>query len=145
MVRYREKPVLFNVVRFDEFIESGKRQEGANVVDGVPIFFTFSGYSVVRLASGSYLLTLGHTAHVMDPEDVLIINAFGYIQTENQRAFANRYEPVDANQGVLDAAEAVISADRSQTLTDDHINALENAIAIQRGLIKLPDAKDNDG
>ncbi len=44
----------------------------------------------------------------------------------------------DASEGVLVAAETLIAADRAQTLTDDHINALECAIKIQRGEVEIP-------
>jgi hypothetical protein len=47
-------------------------------------------------------------------------------------------ESEPAGAGVIAAAEAVIQADRDQALTNDHINALDNAIAIQRGTVKLP-------
>ncbi|WP_186121068.1 VRR-NUC domain-containing protein [Burkholderia gladioli] len=45
-----------------------------------------------------------------------------------------------ASQGVIAAALAVIECDRAQVLTDDHIDALDNAIKIQRGEVELPPA-----
>jgi hypothetical protein len=45
------------------------------------------------------------------------------------------------NTGVIAAAEALIAADRVCDLTDEHVNALENAIAIQRGNRALPIAE----
>ncbi|KVT03375.1 hypothetical protein WT24_27075 [Burkholderia sp. MSMB1078WGS] len=43
-----------------------------------------------------------------------------------------------ASAGVIAAALALIEADRAQTLTTDHIDALDNAIKIQRSTLKLP-------
>lgn len=43
-----------------------------------------------------------------------------------------------ASNGVIAAAELLIAADRAQVLTTEHIDGLENAIAIQRGELKLP-------
>ncbi|AIS94924.1 hypothetical protein BTHA_2741 [Burkholderia thailandensis MSMB59] len=43
-----------------------------------------------------------------------------------------------ASAGVIAAALALIEADRAQTLTTEHVNALDNAIKIQRGTLKLP-------
>ncbi|WAG21027.1 hypothetical protein DX980_18330 [Burkholderia gladioli] len=43
-----------------------------------------------------------------------------------------------ASQGVIAAALAVIECDRAQVLTDAHIDALDNAIKIQRGEAELP-------
>jgi hypothetical protein len=50
-------------------------------------------------------------------------------------------DAIAASAGVIKAAEAVIEADRGQVLTDEYINALENAISIQRGQIKIPGAQ----
>lgn len=57
----------------------------------------------------------------------------------NQRIVAGEdIEPEPARSGVMAAAQALIEADRAMALTDDHVAALENAIAIQKGTIKLP-------
>ncbi|WP_205191318.1 hypothetical protein [Burkholderia sp. LMG 13014] len=50
---------------------------------------------------------------------------------------AQQSEP-QASAGVIAAAIAVIEADRAHLLTDDHIDALDIAIKIQRGMFKLP-------
>ncbi|WP_260426377.1 hypothetical protein [Burkholderia cepacia] len=44
-----------------------------------------------------------------------------------------------ASPGVIAAALAVIEADRSQTLTNELVDALDIAIKIQRGMFKLPE------
>lgn len=49
-------------------------------------------------------------------------------------------EPV-ASPGVIAAALAVIEADRSQTLTNEHVDALDIAIKIQRGMFKPPEPR----
>ncbi|WP_430228062.1 hypothetical protein [Paraburkholderia tropica] len=49
-----------------------------------------------------------------------------------------------AAPGVVAAAEALIAADRAQALTTEHVNALENAIAIQRGELKVPAAQPDE-
>ncbi|MCA7953900.1 hypothetical protein LGM43_26885 [Burkholderia seminalis] len=46
-----------------------------------------------------------------------------------------------ASPGVIAAALAVIEADRSQTLTNEHVDALDIAIKIQRGMFKLPEPR----
>lgn len=46
-----------------------------------------------------------------------------------------------ASAGVTAAALAVNEADRAHVLTDDHVDALANAIKIQRGTLKLPEAR----
>ena len=55
---------------------------------------------------------------------------------------AGQPEPhAEASPGVIAAALAVIEADRSQTLTNEHVDALDIAIKIQRGVFKLPEAR----
>ncbi|VWC80711.1 hypothetical protein BCO18175_02704 [Burkholderia contaminans] len=51
-------------------------------------------------------------------------------------AHSGQPEPL-ASAGVIAAARAVIEADRAQTLTTEHVNALDNAIKIQRGELTL--------
>ena len=46
-----------------------------------------------------------------------------------------------ASAGVIAAARAVIEADRAQTLTTEHVNALDNAIKIQRDELTLPEPR----
>lgn len=46
-----------------------------------------------------------------------------------------------ASAGVIAAARAVIEADRAQTLTTEHVNALDNAIKIQHGDLTLPEPR----
>ncbi|WP_193759735.1 DUF551 domain-containing protein [Burkholderia cenocepacia] len=46
-----------------------------------------------------------------------------------------------ASAGVIAAARAVIEADRAQTLTTEHVNALDNAIKIQHGKLTLPEPR----
>lgn len=71
---------------------------------------------------------------------------FPAAQVEALRSILNNQpESERASAGVIAAAEAVIKADRDQTLTNDHINALDNAIAIQRGTVKLPGAVAAEG
>lgn len=44
-----------------------------------------------------------------------------------------------ASAGVIAAARSVIEADRAQTLTTEHVNALDNAIKIHHGELTLPE------
>ncbi|WP_175878851.1 hypothetical protein [Burkholderia sp. BCC0097] len=48
-----------------------------------------------------------------------------------------------ASAGVIAAALAVIECDRAQVLTNEHIDALDNAIKIQRGELKLPEPRSS--
>lgn len=48
-------------------------------------------------------------------------------------------EPTSA--GVIAAALALIEADRAQTLTTEHVNALDNAIKIQHGELTRPEPR----
>lgn len=76
--------------------------------------------------------------HIDDLEDrIALVRA---IEREVLTAHPGRPEP-RASAGVIAAARAVIEADRVQTLTTDHIDALDNSIKIQRGELNLPEPR----
>ncbi|MBZ5795939.1 hypothetical protein K8353_38060 [Burkholderia contaminans] len=56
-------------------------------------------------------------------------------------ALMDEFQPEPASCGVIAAALTVIEADRSQTLTNEHVDALDIAIKIQRGELTLPDPR----
>ncbi|AOK61955.1 hypothetical protein WM29_22750 [Burkholderia ubonensis] len=47
----------------------------------------------------------------------------------------------EASPGVIAAALSLIEADRAQALTNEYVDALDNAIRIQRGELKLPEGR----
>ncbi|WP_446903052.1 hypothetical protein [Burkholderia sp. YIM B11467] len=67
-------------------------------------------------------------------------NGVAAIQTRG-KADTSDGKPEPASRSVIAAARAVIKADRSQTLTTEHVDALDNAIRIQRGELKLPEPR----
>ncbi|MDN8071135.1 hypothetical protein [Burkholderia vietnamiensis] len=70
------------------------------------------------------------------PEDASVANGL----LEVLIAHPGQPEP-RASAGVIAAARAVIEADRAQTLTTEHIDALDNAIKIQHGELNLPEPR----
>lgn len=64
-----------------------------------------------------------------------------YMQNLYRALLATPLPEPATSPGVIAAALAVIEADRSQTLTNEHVDALDIAIKIQRGMFKLPEPR----
>ncbi|MCA8242884.1 hypothetical protein [Burkholderia sp. AU32262] len=64
-------------------------------------------------------------------------NGVAAIQTRGKADTWNGQREPRASAGVIAAARAVIEADRAQTLTTEHVNALDNAINIHHGELTL--------
>ncbi|WP_198389683.1 Lar family restriction alleviation protein [Burkholderia ubonensis] len=103
------------------------------------------------LQSGGLLYRLTDERHPQNRDEINVTMANGSRDDAPRAARASEIlaliagtrhpsgEPASA--GVIAAALAVIEADRAHVLTDGHIDALENAIRIQRGELKLPEAR----
>ncbi|VWD20227.1 hypothetical protein [Burkholderia contaminans] len=79
------------------------------------------------------------------PRDSMKMHRAMHAANELRRALdevlATQPPEARASAGVIAAARAVIEADRAQTLTTEHVNALDNAIKIQRGELALPEPR----
>jgi hypothetical protein len=136
---YWSKRVEVTAFTFDQIIDYG-RKAASNLVNGMPWSFTFMGYPVTHERDDLYLIQLKDRVRELTPESVLVIGADDtYVY--DKKVFEATYErPRDseASNGVIAAAEALITADRAQVLTQEYIDALDNAIKIQRGELKIP-------
>jgi len=76
MAYYRKKPVVIEAITFQELIEYGKNN-GANIVNGVPWSFKYNGHAITHENDECYLiLTLEGTMN-FTPEDMLITGVSG--------------------------------------------------------------------
>ena len=73
----RADPVEY--VTFSDFVQIGLEQEGANIVNGMPLAFKFCEHSVTNESDTRYLLTRPGNASslVFDSTDVLIVHSEG--------------------------------------------------------------------
>lgn len=133
---YQSKRVKVEAFTFAEVLEG---KEDATIVNGVPWSFIFKGHFVTHERDDWYLINADGRSWDLTPDSMLV---FGPKRTYvcGRALFDVMFEDAteDASNGVLAAAEAVIEADRAQVLTTEHINALDNAIKIQRGQVKVP-------
>ncbi len=136
---YWSKRVEVTAFTFDQIIDYG-RKAASNLVNGMPWSFTFNGYPVTHERDDLYLIQLKDRVRELTPDSILVIGADDtYVY--DKKVFEATYErsrDSEASNGVIAAAEALITADRAQVLTQEYIDALDNAIKIQRGELKIP-------
>jgi hypothetical protein len=97
MAMYRKKPVVIEAVTFDEFIEYGKNN-GANIVNGMPWSFNYNGHPVTHENNECYLIpTLEGTLH-FTPKDMLLTGVSGEIYPCKLDIFIKTYDKVEGGQ-----------------------------------------------
>jgi len=72
MAKYRKKPVVIEAITFDEFLEYG-RNNGANIVNGMPWSFHYNGHSVTHENDECYIIPTLEGFMYFTPQDMLII------------------------------------------------------------------------
>lgn len=78
MAKFRKKPVVIDAITFDELVQHG-RDNGANIVNGMPWSFKYQGHPITHHDDQCYLiLTLEGTMH-FTPADMLITGVKGEI------------------------------------------------------------------
>jgi len=93
-MKYRKKPVVIEAITFDEFIEHGRTQESANIVNGTPWAFTYNGHQVTHENNNRYLIPTLEGVHNFTPEDMLITGVSGEIYPCKIDIFKKTYEKV---------------------------------------------------
>lgn len=92
MSKFRKKPVVIEAISFEEFVEYGK-ENGGNIVDGVPWSFNYKGHEVTHENDHLYLIpTLEGIMH-FTPDDMLITGVKGEIYACKKDIFEATYEP----------------------------------------------------
>jgi len=71
MAKYRKKPVVIEAITFDEFLEYG-RNNGANIVNGMPWSFNYNGHSVTHENDECYIIPTLEGFMYFTPLDMLI-------------------------------------------------------------------------
>ena len=78
MAKYRKKPVIIEAITFKEFVEHG-RNNGANIVNGMPWSFDYNGHLVTHENDERYLIPTLEGTHSFTPQDMLITGVSGEI------------------------------------------------------------------
>lgn len=79
MRKARKKPVEVEFITFDEFVEYGKNQPDANIVNEVPWSFNYKGFSITHENDKCYLIPTLEGTYTFTPQNVLITGIKGEI------------------------------------------------------------------
>ena len=95
MAKFRKKPVVIEVITFDELVKHGMSCPGVNIVGGMPWSFEYAGHPITHENDRCYLVpTLEGPGHHMTPDDMLITGVHGEIYPCKIDIFEKTYEPV---------------------------------------------------
>lgn len=105
-MKFRKKPVVIEAITFDELIQHG-RDNGANIVDGMPWSFSYKGHAITHENDQRYLIPTLEGTHNMTPDDMLITGVKGEIYPCKKDIFEQTYEPVldevgPVSNGIID-------------------------------------------
>ena len=95
MAKYRKKPVIVEAYTFSEFVEHGKNDPDAGIVNGMPWSFTFKDHAITHENDECYLIPTLEGTHNMTPKDMLIVGVRGEIYPCKPDIFEATYELVD--------------------------------------------------
>ncbi len=91
MMKYRKKPVVIDAITFEEFIEYGKNN-GGNIVNGMPWSFKYNGHPVTHENDERYLIPTLEGVHNFTPQDMLITGVKGEIYPCKLDIFQETYD-----------------------------------------------------
>lgn len=92
-MKCRKKPVVVEAITFEEFIEYGK-QNGGNIVNGMPWSFEYKGHPVTHCSDTCYMIPTLEGDHMFTPNDMLITGVRGEIYPCKIDIFNETYEEV---------------------------------------------------
>lgn len=94
MAKYRKKPVVIEAITFAELVEYG-RNNGANIVNGMPWSFEYNGHPITHENDSCYLIPTLEGIHNMTPADMLITGVKGEIYPCKIDIFSATYESAE--------------------------------------------------
>ena len=87
-----KKPIEIEFITFDEFVEFGKSQPNANIIDGIPWSFDYKGVPITNENNQCYLIPTLEGTHNFTPIDVLITGIKGEIYPCKIDIFKDTYD-----------------------------------------------------
>ena len=79
MAKYKKKPVVIEAITFHEFVEHGRKQPKAHLVNRMPWSFTYNGHPVTHENDECYLIPTLEGVMMFTPKDMLITGVNGEI------------------------------------------------------------------
>ena len=96
MAKCIKRPIVVEVLTFDEFVECGRQYPGVNIVNGMPWSFKFKEYNITHENDKCYLIpTRKSYTQRFTPDDMLIIVVSGEIYPCKKDIFNETYTIVD--------------------------------------------------
>ena len=95
-MQFRKKPVVIEAITFDELVQHG-RDNGANIVGGMPWSFTYKGHAISHENDRCYLIPTKEGTMNFTPDDMLITGVQGEIYPCKPDIFAATYEPLGSD------------------------------------------------
>lgn len=95
MADYKAKSKIVEVFTFDDLVEYG-RNNGANIVNGMPWCFKFHGHGVTHENDQHYLMC-SHECGVLDikPDSLIVRDGRNRIFITDVNSLNNEYEPIN--------------------------------------------------
>lgn len=93
-MKFRKKPVVIDAITFDELVQYG-RENGGNIVNGMPWSFTYKGHHISHERDDCYLIPTLEGTHNFTKEDMLITGVKGEIYPCKKDIFEATYEPAE--------------------------------------------------
>lgn len=92
-MKFRKKPIKVEAITFDELVQYG-RDNGANIVKGMPWSFQYQGHPITHENDDCYLIPTLEGTMRLDRGDMLITGIKGEIYPCKPDIFAASYEPL---------------------------------------------------
>ena len=93
-MKFRKKPIVIEAITFGELVDYG-RNNGANIVNGMPWHFKYQGQPITHESDQCYLIPTLEGLMRFTPEDVLITGVNGEIYPCKLDIFEKTYEKVE--------------------------------------------------
>jgi hypothetical protein len=93
-LKFRKKPIVVEAIAFDGLVEYG-RNNGANIVNGMPWSFQYKGQPITHENDQCYLIPTPEGTMKFTPNDMLITGVNGEIYPCKLDIFEKTYEIID--------------------------------------------------
>jgi hypothetical protein len=106
MSKFRKKPVVIEAITFEEFVQYGK-DNGGNIVSGMPWSFYYKGQPVSHENDECYLIPTKEGTMNFTPADMLITGVQGEICPCKKDIFEATYDKVEDEKQQLSFGQAI--------------------------------------
>lgn len=95
MHKARKKPVEIEFITFEEFVQFGRNQPNAHIVNGMPWSFIYKGSAITHEHDESYIVRTLEGPYSFTRNDVLITGIKGELYPCKKDIFALTYDVIE--------------------------------------------------